>query len=346
MAAAKLSRKTLDDLKSRHVAFLRDRLVSDQARQDWLRGLEQGYDWFLTLRVGDVVDADHLSESLVDALTSQSIREFYAPVFRDVQREILASAKATGAPVGDFVPPAAREATDLLLKKRDLIPDALFRKAFEHPAVEDAVHDTLYDALTQFNTAANPFFAEWGLPAIIKKMPIGGSMILASMEAVRSEFDRRLEPEIRKFLATFVHGATSQLTDLFLSRSGDPKFLDLRRKMVVFLYSQSISDLVAGVDDGTADQAGAVAEEVALHVLGREDAARALRSVLEPWLRTNGARTFGEWFESVGAHGRPNVDGWGELLWPHAALALGSPAMLEFLEQVTGEFYDGLASGK
>lgn len=342
MPAAHLSRKTLDDLKRRHIAFLEERLVSEAAHEDWTRAIQRGYDEFLALPLRDVIDPEALARGLHKALTADSVRSVFAPLLRDLQRELLASLRKDEAPLGDHVPPKARHAIDALLDRRDLVPDALVRKVFEQKVIEDAIHDTLYEALTQFTTTVNPFFADWGLPAILKRMPIGGSLILASMESMRAEFDRRLEPEIRAFLGAFSRRAKGELTELFLTGSADPRFAELRKNVVAFLYSRSLSELLEGTDEEVAASVATAVEHIALRVIEHDRTGHGLERELRRFLDEHGERTAGEWMGAIGVTGRPALEAWASLLWPHVERTLRGPVVRELLGRVTAEFYDGI----
>ena len=342
MSATKLSRRTLDDLKRRHVAFLEARLSSDQAREDWTRACIDGYEQLLTLRIRDAVDPATIADALLAALTADSIRSFFAPVARDLHRRVLASLKTNRKSLGDYVPADARLEIEALLARSDLVPDALVRKIFEEKVIVDAIDDTLYEGLLQFNTTVNPFFADWGLPAILRRMPIGGAMILASMEAMRAEFDRRLEPEIRKFLAAFSRRSSDQLTQMFLASSGDPKLVELRRNLVGFLYSQSIAELLAGVDVEMVSLGARALEHVVVEVLDRELSSRNLRDALERFVGDHGDATVGDWLREIGASGRPDLERWADLAWPQVRGVVRSPLVRDYLERITAEFYDGL----
>ena len=344
MPAATLSRKTLNDLKRRHIAFLEERLVSEAAREDWTRAVRDGYDEFLSLPLRDVVDPAAMARGLHEALTADSVRGFFAPLFRDLHQRVLASLGEDETPLGDHVPPKARRAIDALLDRRDLIPDALVRKVFEQKVIEDAIHDTLYEALTQFTTTVNPFFADWGLPAILKRMPIGGGLILSSMESMRAEFDRRLEPEIRKFLGAFSRRARGELTELFLTRSADPRFAELRKNVVAFLYSRSLSELLEGLDEEAASTAATAVEHIVLGLLGQDRAGHGLEHELRRFLDECGDQTVGEWMRAAGVSGEPATEAWAALLWPHVERALRGPVVRDLLGRITAEFYDGLAT--
>lgn len=338
-----LSRETLEALKQKHVAFLEARLGSEAAREDWIRAFRDGYAWALTLRVRDVVDPVVLTEGVARALTTDSVKALFAPVGRDIHRRVLASMKSDESRLGDYVPAQARLAIDDLLERPDLVPERLVRNIFDQEAIEEAIRDTLYDGLKEFNEGVNPFFADWGLPALLKRMPIGGGTILKSMGAMRGEFDKRLEPEIRKFLLGFSRKAKGKLADFFITKGGDPKSIELRKNVVSFLYSQSVKELLHGVDDAASRKAEIAAEHVVLETLKRDHPRERLRQGLEAFLGEHGDATFGEWLTKVGAISEPDLGAFAELLWPHVKRGIESPVSRAFFAKITGEFYDGLA---
>ncbi len=344
MNSLQLSAGAVSELRRRHAEFLRERLVSDAAREDWLRLARSGWDRVAALRVRDVVDAKSASSALVRVLDAEAVRGLFAPVLREIAREAVTALRRDDTKLGDYVPPDARAAIDRLLERHDLIPDDLVRKVFEEKVVQDAIQNTLYDALTQFQSTVNPFFAEWGLPSILKRMPIGGGMILSSMEAMRAEFDRRVEPEIRKFLAVFSRRTQGELAELFLSKSGDPKLARLRKDLVAYLYTRTLEELLAGVDDEMTETSAFVAERVALRLVERPESARAFEASLERLLQEHGDATVGEWLDRTGATESPDVEAWAELAWPVVRRVLASDPVVHLLETIASEFYDSVTS--
>ncbi len=337
-----LDRAQREALKQKHLAFLTTRLVSNAAREDWIRSFREGYDWVLGLAVKDVVDPAALADGVARALTTSSIRAFFAPIARDVHRRVLASMKDDKARLGDYVPADARRAIDELLDRSDLVPEQLIRNVFDQEAIEDAIRDLSYDGLHEFNATVNPFFADWGLPALLKRMPIGGGTLLKSMGALRGEFDKRLEPEIRKFLLVFSRKAKGKLADLFVKQGNDPKFIELRKNVVSFLYSQSIAELLAGIDDKAATSAELAAEAIVLKALAESAPRQRLKAALEALLEEHRDATVGDALKAIGATGQPDLEAWAALLWPVVERALQSPVSVAFFEKLTHEFYDGL----
>ena len=340
-----LSPETIAALKQKHRAFLAERLGGDAARADWVRSFRDGYAWALGLKISAVVDPVVLTEGVAKALTASSVKALFAPIARDIHRRALAGMKSDTSRLGDYVPAQARLAIDDLLERNDLVPERLVRNVFDQEAIEEAIRDILHDGLTEFNQTVNPFFADWGLPALLKRMPIGGGTILKSMGAMKGEFDKRLDPEIRKFLLAFSRKAKVKLADLFVKKGDDPKFIELRKNVVSFLYSQSMSELLAGVDEKASKKGEVAAEQITLEVLRRDHPRKQLEVALKTFLNEHGELTIGEWLESVGATGEPDLDAWAELLWPHVQRTLQSPVARSFFDNLTNEFYDGLAGG-
>ena len=340
-----LSPETVAALKQKHIAFLEARLGSDEARADWVAAFRGGYAWSLGLKVRDVIDPVTLTDGVASALSTGSIKTLFAPVVRDIHRRVLASMKGDEARLGDYVPAQARLALDDLLERSDLVPEKLVREVFAQEAVEDAIRDILYDGLKEFNESVNPFFADWGLPALLKRMPIGGGAILKSMGAMRGEFDKRLNPEMRKFLLAFARKAKGKLADFVITKGGDPNSIALRKNVVSFLYSQSMKELLAGVDDAASKKSEIAAEHVIIETLRLAHPKQELRKGIEAFLADQGDATFGDWLTKIGATGEPDLDAWANLLWPHVKRGMESPVARAFFAKVTSEFYDSLSEG-
>lgn len=336
---------TVAALRAKHIAYLAERLTDDRARGDFVRSFANAYDHVLSRPLRELVDPAALSAVLTDVVTADAIRGLAAPVLREIHRRTVSALKTDEAKVGDFVPEAAREAIAALIARPDLLPEDLVRRVFEDEAAEEVLRDVLYDALVEFNDSVNPFFADWGLPALLKKvMPIGSGTVIKSIGAIRGEFDKRLEPEIRKFLLVFMRKSKSKIADLVVAKGADPKFIALRQSVVAWLYERSVAELTKTVDDDARDHVDTAAEEIALELAKQAHPRDRLRAEIEAFLKEKGDVTLGDWLTSIGAVARPELERIAELLWPHVRLLLESPPARAFYERVTWEFYDSLVS--
>lgn len=347
MTEISLSPAQLSALKAKHIAYLADRLTDDRAKGDFVRSFANAYDHVLSRPLRELVDPAALSSFLEGVVTSEAIRGLAAPVVREIHRRTVASLKSDATKVGDYVPEAAREAISALIARPDLIPEDLVRRVFEDEAAEEVLRDVIYDALVEFNDSVNPFFADWGLPALLKKvMPIGSGTVIKSIGAIRGEFDKRLEPEMRKFLLVFVRKSKSKMAGLIVSKGADPKFIALRQSIALWVYERSLSELTKTVDDDARDHVDTAAEEIALELAKQTHPRDRLRAELEAFIAEKGDVTLGAWLTSVGAVARPELERLAELVWPHVRMLLESPPARAFYERITWEFYDGLISSQ
>jgi hypothetical protein len=207
------------------------------------------------------------------------------------------------------------------------------------------MRDVLHDALVEFNESVNPFFADWGLPALIKRfVPIGSGAILKSMSTVRSEFDKRLDPEIKKFLLSFSRKSKKKLADFVITKGGDPKLVALRQSLIVFFYEESLAKIMQNVDDDARMEVDTAGEAIVLEVLRHERPRERLLAELEKLVEDHGDETLGAWLARIGVTVRPDLEKLPELLWPFVRLALESPPARAFYERVTWDFYATLGA--
>jgi len=347
MTEISLSAAQVSALKAKHIAYLAERLTDDRAKGDFVRSFANTYDHVLSRPLREVVDPAALSSFLTDVVTSDAIRGLAAPVVREVHRRTVAALKTDEAKIGDYVNDAARAAIAELIARPDLIPEDLIHRIFEDEAAEEVLRDVIYDALVEFNDSVNPFFADWGLPALLKKvMPIGSGTVIKSIGAIRGEFDKRLEPEMRKFLLVFVRKSKTKMANMIVTKGADPKFMALRQNVVAWLYERSVAELTKTVDDDARDNVDTAAEEIALELAKNAHPREQLHAEIEAFLKEKGDVTLGDWLTSVGAVARPDLERIAELLWPRVRMLLESPPARAFYERITWEFYDGLLSSQ
>lgn len=342
-ALGTLTPALIASLRARHTTFLAERLTNEAAREDLRHSLAAGYEHLLSLPLARVLDPKALVDGFSRALHDDAVRGLILPIAREVNRRLVASLRGDELKLGTYVPSPARAALDELIARPDLIPEELVRKVFDDEVTEQIMRDVMYDALVEFNESVNPFFAEWGLPALIKKvLPIGAGTVLKSMSTVRAEFDKRLEPEIRKFLLGFSRKSKKKIADFVISSAADPKLVALRQSVVAFFYEETIADLTKNVDDDARMAIDDVAEAVLLEVLHHDRPRARLLAELEKIVSEHGGETVGAWLARIGATERPDLEALADLLWPYMRLVLESPPARAFYERVTWDFYESL----
>lgn len=327
-------------LRTRQIAFLATRLVDERAKGDWMRSFAAGYEHVRSLPLSAVLEPASFVMTLQKVLAVDAVRGHVAPIAREINRRVVAALKTEDVTIGSYVPEEARKAIDEIVARPDLVPEEVIRRVFEDEVVEEVMRDVIYDALKEFNESVNPFFADWGLPALIKKvMPIGSGTVLKSMNAVRGEFDKRLEPEMRKFLLVAARKSKTKIADFVIGKSGDPKLVGLRQSVVRFFYEESIAHLLKNVDDDARMAADDAVLAIVLDVLGKNEPRQKLLAELEAFMKEHGDSTIGDWLTRIGVVEPPALEALAELTWPLVKLALESPPAKAFYERVIWDFF-------
>jgi hypothetical protein len=338
-----LSAATIAALRARHVAFLAERMTDQHAKGDFIRSFAAGYDHVLAQPLRALIDPKTFVERLAKVLTKDTVRGLLSPMAREINRRVLLSIRSDKAKLGDYVPEGAREAIDEIVSRPDLFPEEVIRKVFDDDATEEIMRDMIYDALVEFNESVNPFFADWGLPALIKRfMPIGSGAVLKSMSTVRAEFDKRLEPEMRKFLLGFSRKSKKKIAEVLITSAGDPKQVAMRQSVVAFFYEETLAQLTKNVDDDARMSADEAAEAIVIELLSHDRPRERLIAGLEELLKDYGDETLEAWMKRIGVTTRPDLEALAELVWPFVLLALESPPARAFYERVTWDFYASL----
>ncbi len=343
MTAPLLSAEVAKTLKERHVAFLLERLTSETARAEWRAGFDDAYAEILARPIRDLVDPKTLLPALRRTLRSTAVTELALPIWEDLAKRTFTVVSKTDTALGTFVNPGAREAIDALMDRSDLLPEAVVRKVFEEEAIEEIIAAVLYDGLKEFNDTVNPFFADWGLPGLIKRVvPIGGGAVMKAIDALKGEFDKRLEPEIRKFIAAFTRRAKGKIADLVIAKAGDPHFVALRKNIARFLYQEKILALLAGFDEPARTELERAAREVSGELLSSDEAHAELAKGLDAFLREKGDGTVGDWLKAIGVSDKPDFTALADLTWPYAKVAVEGSAFRALVVRLADEFYDSL----
>ncbi len=336
---ATLTPEILAELEARHVAFLEARLVSPEAAAEFRANASAVHDALLAARVADVVDAPALVAALDAALTRDAVERAARPLARRLLPVVLAELRAEQGKVKDRVPASARERLDALLARPGMMPERLLREVAEQDAVDEIMRDVLYDGFKEFSEKVNPFTAEWGVPSLLKRMSVLGGTVAKGLDSVRVEFDRRLEPEIRRFLASFSRRGLRRMVDVTIARSDEPASVAVRKHLIAWVLEQEIAALAGAADE----EAIALAQEIGLDVaaaeLAREAGRARRRALVEAAIEAVKSETVGGALTSLGVTMRVDADALAAAAWPAVKAALVSPPVKAWLRKVVGEFY-------
>lgn len=332
---------TDEETRARLARFVIERLSSDEAA--FAKDVERAVEGLLATPLADLVEADRLEGAVEAALAKEQVERGIRPFSRSIHLGIVRALRGDATKLGAFVPAKARARIDALIEKKTPPNERLLRQLIEQEAMEETLRDVIHDALKEFNEKFNPFAADWGLPGLLKGLGrFGLGPLTKSIENVRLEFDKRLEPEMKKFLQGFSRRAVRRMADLVVQNSGDTKFVALRKSMVAFLYEQELRELVANVDDESAETWNAIGVDVAEHALLQASSKLKRRAAIDTLLRDHGKEPLGQVLERYGFTAKPDAAAIARAAWPIARAIFLGPAAQERVEAIVREFYESI----
>lgn len=331
---------TDEETRARLARFVVERLSSDE--DAFTADVARAIDGLLATPLEALVEPERLEAAVEAALSKEQVERGFRPFSRSIHLTVLRALRGDATKLGAFVPPKARARIDALVEKKTPPNERLLRQLIEQEAMEETLRDVIHDALTEFNEKFNPFAADWGVPGLLKGLGrFGLGPLTKSIDNVRHEFDKRLEPEMKKFLQGFSHRAVRRMADLVVQNSGDDKFLALRKSMVAFLYEQELRELVANMDDESAETWNAIGVDVFEHAL-RLDASRKKRSAaIDALLADHGKEPLGQVLERYGFTAKPDARAIARSMWPVARAIFSGPAARERVETIVRDFFEG-----
>lgn len=335
-----LPRDVIETLRARQIAFFEARLTSPAAEEEWRASLASGYAELLSARVGDVIEPRALADAVDAALSSEAVRATLRPLAKAALKAAREEARASREKVGEHVDALARAKLDRLLERPKLFPDRLARELIKEEAVEEVMRDVLYETLKEFSEKVNPFFADWGLPALLKKLsPFGLGGMKKGLEAFRGEFDRRLEPEMRRFLQGFAGQGLRRMVEQMIAKSDEPKAIAVRKHLAAWMLEQEVASVVASLDEEGAALVDDLALDVGERALSSEAFKKRRRALIEAAFEAHKDRSLKDALGAFGATAPPDVDALARATWPFVRATLATPTARAWFARVIDEFF-------
>jgi hypothetical protein len=331
----------IGELRARHIAFLADRLVSPAAREEWRANVRATWDELLKKPVGELVSPEMVADGIEAVLDRASVEGTLRPLAKAVLGATTAEARRDRAPASTYVSAPVRAGLDALLERPGLVPADLVREVLDNDAAEGVMRDVLFDTLKEFSEKVNPVVAEWGLPAILKKLsPFGLGGLGKGLESMRAELDKRMEPEIRRFLQGFSHRALREMGDFTIAKGDTPPFVALRKHLASWLLRKPVAELAAPAGDETAALVEALALDVAAALATHPTLRARRRAIVEEAVRSRAAEPLGEMLAALGVATVPDLDALTRATWEPLTAILSTDVVRGYLAKVLDEFYD------
>ncbi len=333
-----LSPAALIALKARHLAYLEARLVSAEAEAEWKKNLGPVVSDLLSTRVGDLASPTRLADAADALFTAEAVERTVRPLARHIVNIVLAELRTEKGTVSARVPAATKKRIDELLERPGLFPDRMVRAMIEEDAIEEVMRDTLYDALKEFSEKVNPFVAEWGLPALLKRLgPFGMGK---GLDTMRADFEKRLDPEIRKFLLGMSRKSLHKMVELTIAKADEPRFVAVRKTLARWLLEQEIATLARGTDAEMVLLGQEIALDITAAELSRDGFRARRRALIEAALVDRKDRTLREVLAELGVDLVLDEGALAAASFPLVRSAFATPTVRAWLAGIVGEFYD------
>lgn len=330
-------------IKERHLAWVRAKLRSDWGRAQLRKNVEGGFRQLMKTEVGVLFDGVAVNR-LMDHFASETfVTKTLRPLIRTSVMLEMARLREDPSKLDTYVSAEAKALFDQLLERPNLLPPKLVEKVLAHRAFEEIARDVLDDALKEFSEKVDPFRAEWGIPSLLK---LGGPIALGlgafskAIDSVRNEFQKRLEPERKKFLQGFARRALNMVAEFIIKRGDEPQFIALRKEIFAWMLEQPVAELVATATPPVVELGEKIGHSITKHVNGLEATPKRRRAQLDLFLQAHKKQTLEQALAIYGASIQPDFDAVTAALWPFVRASMDAPEVDAFFAELVGGFYD------
>jgi hypothetical protein len=288
-------------------ARIDEALLGPHAEKEWEATLTAGLEAALAAPLGDLLDPVATAD-FVDMLAERAfLNDTAKPLAAALAVFLSAEAKRDERPLASYLSEETRNALGTYAMGSNPVPRALLDAMLAEKGVRSFVEGFLFDAMREFYERANPFFAESGLPAMIKKLiPIGSGAVLKALEVARAEFETRLEPELKKFLGGFTGRALDSVKAGMGAGSREISEA-LARTVLTFLLERPVKELAAEVQDTRVNETLALAFTILADLDDDETFRARRRALVEDYVRRNAARPVGDVLAGHGVRIAPHM---------------------------------------
>lgn len=313
--------------------------------------------WTATLRVGANVVFDQSFESLVPRIALIELLEAHLEDERARgQANLLAGVIAPTVvrrfrqdvnPMGRWLTDEGKKALLDLVSEADLIDTQWIRTLFREPAMEVLVADTLLASLKDFSSIVPRLVQGLAASTLGRFAKLGGLGSLGGGLGGRlvEELERRLEPEIKKFVQGGTRRALEGAARFSVDHVDDPVSVESRRNLVRFVLDQPGQFHVNKVTDARLDAVRRIALEVAAAVQQSPESRQIVREVVETFYDTHGATRVRDFFAEAGISADPPFEQWGRATWPIVRGVLMHDEVRAWMDRLAAdlvtEFSDG-----
>jgi len=317
--------------------WLRERLTEGEPpKEEWRQLLEATWDYLLLTPVRDLVDARTAKAAADELMNAELVTELSRPIVAAFAPAVIQELRGDERPLERFLPQDAQAKLQEAIARPGLVHPDWVRAMFRGKAAEAVLNDALYRALKDFSTL---------LPRLMVKLsPMGRLGVLGSAGAFAEklivDLERRIEPEIKSFLADRSEQILERAAEFTIAKLDDPASIEFRANLVSFVLSKSPAFLVGAADDALLDDIGAVAELTARHVADMPDVRTDVHAWIDRAIEYAADMSLGEALHLQGIEARPPLDALAEATWPAFTSLLVSPQAEHWMDTLIDELID------
>ena len=317
--------------------WLRVRLIEgERPKEEWRELWEATWDHVLALPLHDLVDADTAKALANRFVDPDLVTELSRPIVAEVAGAVIAELREDARPLDRFLPVEAQQRLREALARPGLVHPDWVRAMFRGEAAEAVLNDALYRALKEFSTL---------LPRLLVKLSpmgrmgvLGGAGVFA--EKLIEEMEKRIEPEIKSFLADSTERVLARAAEFTIAKLDDPASIEFRSDFIEFVLSKSPAFFLEAVDDELIGDMGAIVELSARHAAEMPE----MRADIDRWidraLEHSAGKTVGEALQIQGSGPQLPIDVLAKATWPAFRAVLTSPRAQSWMDALLDELIE------
>ena len=317
--------------------WLRGRLTEgEQPKKEWRQLLEATWDFLLLTPVHDLIDAKTAKVAADQLMNAELVTELSRPIVAAVAPVIIQELRGDERSLKRFLPENAQAKLEEAIARPGLVHPDWVRAMFRGEAAEAVLNDALYRALKDFSTL---------LPRLMVKLsPMGRLGMLgtagALAEKLIEDLERRIEPEIKSFLAARSEEILKRSAEFTIAKLDEPASIEFRANFIKFVLSKSPAFLVGAADDELLEDVSVVAELTARHVVDMPEVRADVHAWIDRAMAYSEGMNLGEALHLEGIDVRPPLDALAEATWPAFTALLGSPQAQHWMDSLVDELLD------
>jgi hypothetical protein len=292
------------------------------------RVLEAGWDRALTLPLETLVPRAALRSAMDAHLKPAWVEAVVVPSAKAYLETLNQRMQSSQTPLGAWMSPVARKDLEALVAAEGALDPAWVKAVFEQQLVEDILTDTMLWVLREFAQL---------VPRLLESLPGLGARFgpLASVSRkLIEELEKRIEPEIKKFLEKRARSALEGATRFACMHIDDDVAKRGRRNLMRFALDQPVSFHWQSVSAPRFETFTRVALELIRNWAASPVTHGVVDQVIDEIYQTFGAKPVQQSLDALGIRARPDFSTLAQVIRPVVLGFADTQAVADWLTEV------------